>query len=336
MSENFDIPVVLFIFKRYDKSLQIISRIAEVKPSKIYLISDAGRNEEEHAEVIKCRCAVESSITWNCEIIKDYAEENKGCYERIGLGALRVFEKEEIAIFLEDDNLPEVSFFYYCRELLEKYKNNNKVIWICGTNYLEKCNFQCDTDYGFTQHMLPCGWASWSEKFSQYYDKDFSLYTPEAKAYLKKHYYSRRLFKKDSKNWEQELSFIKNKGRFASWDYQMCFSLRIHDKLGIVPKYNQIKNIGVDSAAAHGGSTYNSVMTQRFCGMNSLPLSFPLKHPERVEIDPVIEKELEKIEIPPVEVHPVWTLYKMTRKILRIPENVSIKTYLAMKRYGKK
>jgi hypothetical protein len=335
MNEKFDIPVVFIIFKRLEKSKQILSRIAQVEPSKIYLISDEGRNEEERSAVMRCRAEIEAAITWECTIIKDYAEENKGCFDRIGLGALRVFKQEKWAIFLEDDNLPELSFFYYCRDLLKEYERDDRVLWICGTNYLEQCAFESGADYGFTQHMLPCGWASWSEKFTKCYDKDFSLYTRENKAYLKKNYCSKSLFRKDSKNWERELSFLKEKGRFASWDYQMCFSLRMHNKMGIMPKYNQIENIGVDSAAAHGGTTFNAVMTQRFCGMKSHPLTFPLKHPNEVEIDPIIEKRLEKIILPPVEFHPVWALYGMIHKLLKVPDNTSIRSYLAAKRHGK-
>lgn len=98
----------MFIFKRKDTVLRIIDRIREVKPKTFYIIADAGRNDEEKALVRECREAVEKAIDWECNLIKNYAKENRGVHAQIGMGALWVFEREERAIFLEDDNLPEV------------------------------------------------------------------------------------------------------------------------------------------------------------------------------------------------------------------------------------
>ena len=102
--EYFEIPICLFMFQRKDTVLRIIERISHVKPKKIYLMCDQGRNNEEKQRVAECREAAEKAIDWKCEIIKDYASENRGVFDNIGMGAMRVFEHEETAIFLEDDN----------------------------------------------------------------------------------------------------------------------------------------------------------------------------------------------------------------------------------------
>lgn len=174
MDNGFDIPIVLFLFKRSDTVLRIIKVLSGIKPQKIYLLSDQGRDEKEKQLVEKTRNVIEKSIDWECELIKNYAVENRGVYRNIGEGARWVFEHEKTAIFLEDDNLPEVSFFPYCKELLERYKNNQKVLWICGTNYLGEYN--SEYSYMFTQHLLPCGWASWSNKFLENYDGEMLTY----------------------------------------------------------------------------------------------------------------------------------------------------------------
>ena len=135
MNEYFDIPIALFMFKRSDTLLKIIAVLSKIKPKKLYLLSDQGRNEEEIRIVEKTRNLIENAIDWDCEIIKNYASENRGVYENIGEGARWVFQQEKKAIFLEDDNLPEISFFSYCKELLDKYENNNKILWICTTKY---------------------------------------------------------------------------------------------------------------------------------------------------------------------------------------------------------
>ena len=122
---KFNIPVVLFIFKR-EKAVEVINRLSIVKPTKLYILADQGRNEEERIAVEKCRKMVEKAINWDCKIIKNYANENRGVYQNIGEGAKWVLRREKWAIFLEDDNLPEITFFEFCKEMLEKYENDNR------------------------------------------------------------------------------------------------------------------------------------------------------------------------------------------------------------------
>ena len=100
----FNIPVVLIIFLRCDTISRIIQKLSEVKPSKIYLLADEGRNDKEIEQAHECRKTVESLINWDCEVIKNYARENRGVYRNIGEGARWVFEREEKAISLDMRN----------------------------------------------------------------------------------------------------------------------------------------------------------------------------------------------------------------------------------------
>ena len=311
--EQFDIPVCLFIFQRKYTVLRIIYRISRVKPKKIYLMSDQGRNEEEKKRVQECREAVEAAINWNCEVIKDYAAENRGVFENIGMGAMRVFSQEEVAIFLEDDNLPEITFFSYCKQMLEKYKDNDRVVWICGTNYLGKYENSSGESYMFTQHLLPCGWASWRKKYTKYYDSFFDTFNETIKERIKPLYRNNPLYKQQMEVIQREYDRMKNGERFRSWDYQMCLSIRANDLLGISPANNQIKNIGVDAFSEHGGVTFADKMTKRFCGMDSYPLEFPLKEPQTVLIDPIYEKKIGNIILYPLD----WRIRKPFGKIKR-------------------
>lgn len=331
---HFDIPIVFFIFKRVEKSLLIMDRIAQIKPKKIYIISDEGRDDDEKKLVQECRRSVLQRIDWECDVVTNFAEENKGCYDRIGLGALWVFSQEEKAIFLEDDNMPEITFFEYCKALLERYERNDEIMWICGTNYLEKYETDSGADYVFSHHMLPCGWASWADKFIKYYDKDFSLLNEAALKEVIKNYRSKRVYLNDVKNWKHELKAREENGRFTSWDYQMSFSIRMHNKLGIVPCKNQITNIGVDNYSIHGGISMDQVMTKRFCERNSFPIDFPLNHPKEIKIDYDFERKLNKIVIPPLwletKTFTIAFISNSIRKVFGIPQNQSIhKTILA-------
>ena len=295
----FPIPIALFMFKRAESTVKIVKRISLVKPSKLYLIADEGRNAEEKKAVADCRRAVLEAIDWPCEVIRYFAEENRGVYANIGLGAKWVFSQEPMAIFLEDDNLPEESFFEYCRQLLEKYQDNDDILWICGTNYLAKYENERKESYMFTKHLLPCGWASWANKFCKYYDGELECATPENLKSLRSKYESKALYEQQKYCIRKELYRKETGKKFISWDYQMAFSVRFHNKYGISPCNNQIRNIGVDGLSEHGGNNMNNVMTNRFCGMQSHSLNFPLIHPEKVAIDPMYEKKIQNIILNP-------------------------------------
>ncbi len=312
---QFDIPVALFMFKREHKTAEIVKRIGEVRPTKLYLIADGARNEQEAVAVKRTRDAVEQAIDWDCEIVKNYAQSNRGVYRNIGEGAKWVLSQEESAIFLEDDNMPELTFFDYCRELLEKYKDNERVLWICGTNYLGKYN--TPYSYMFTQNLLPCGWASWSHKFLKYYDGQLETFNPETdRKSLRKAYRNKALAKQDFNNFCVEKERATEGKSFVSWDYQMAYTIRKYDLLGISPCNNQIKNIGIDSESIHGGTSFASVMTQRLCGMDSYPIEFPLKHPQSTRIDKKYERIVSNILLIPFNIRLRIAVLKVLRKLL--------------------
>jgi len=315
--EGFDIPVVMFVFKRVDTSLRVLERIAEVRPRKLYLLSDEGRNNEEKSMVKNCRQALEGRIDWDCEVIKNYASENRGVYANIGLGAKWVFNRESMAIFLEDDNLPEITFFEYCRELLQRYRDDSRILWICGTNYLGKYLNSNGESYMFTKHLLPCGWASWSQKFLKYYDGELTL--AQDKCLVKRvkyEYENKALYRQQMESVNREISQKKEGKPFRSWDFQIAFSIRAQNLYGISPCNNQIMNIGVDNLSEHGGTSFNNIMTRRFCGMNSYPLEFPLVHPKTILCDRNYEKRIGNIILYPLSMRIRRLIGRTIRKIL--------------------
>ncbi len=325
---SFDIPVAIFIFKR-DKAVEIVKRISAVKPKKLYILADEGRNEEEKAQAHRCREMVEAAIDWECEVIKNYAEENRGVYENIGEGAKWVLRQEKWAIFLEDDNLPEVSFFRFCEEMLSKYENDTRVLWICGTNYLGDYCPDNGASYVFTRHMLPCGWASWSNKFEWFYNGDLSLC--EDKTVMDRisdNYCNKKVFKQYKRSWMSEYNRIKKGEKPISWDYQMDFSIKAHSLFGICPCKNQIKNIGVDECSIHGGKSFDLIMTKRFCGMDSYELEFPLKHPQTLLLDPIFEKKIGRIILLPLRYRIKMSISRFIRRFISVPKGKSLKEFV--------
>lgn len=322
---RFEIPIAIFIFKRAEKTVSILKQISKINPTKIYLIGDGPRNEDERTSIENCRKIVERNIPGGCELITNYAVKNRGVYENIAGGAKWVFQHEKWAIFLEDDNFPELTFFPFCQEMLHRYEDDSRILWICGTNYLKECEFLDGASYGFTQNMMPCGWASWGYKFNKFYEGDLEKWKdPKIKKEIGKLTYHKPLKKQDMNNWDLEQRHLKRFGKFSSWDYQMSFSLRFHRLYGIIPKYNQITNIGVDLMSIHGGTSFDNEMTKRFCGLTTKELEFPLIHPKHISIDPKIEKKVAKIITLPLKQRIRIKTVRFIKKILKIDEFESL------------
>lgn len=326
--EQFSTPVALFLFKRVDKPLKIIERLSKIRPTTVYLLSDGGRTKQEQSRVDECRKAIEEAIKWNCRVIKRYQDINIGVHENIAGGAKWVLSQEKWAIFLEDDNLPEITFFRFCEELLIKYQYDNRVLWICGTNYLKEYNPEDGSSYVFTKNMLPCGWASWSSKFSQFYDHSLALWANKRiRNRIKHEYLYKKLYDQDAYNLDYELDTKETTGRFYSWDYHMAFSMRVHNVCAIVPKYNQIRNIGADYDSTHGGVSLGDAMTERFCDLPTKPLEFPLTHPDCMLLDLDFEKRTAKIILDPKFFTLRAIFSRATRLAFRIRKNQSIKSF---------
>lgn len=323
--ESFDIPIVLFFFKRTDKTLLVLEQIAKVRPNKLYLISDGPRYEAEISDIEECRRRIEAFIDWPCHVVKNYAEINKGVFDRIGLGAQWVLQQEIAAIFLEDDNVPEVSFFPFCKDMLRRYEDDTRVLWVCGTNYLKEYQPADGSSYVFTRHMLPCGWASWSHKFGRFYEADLALCDDQhIQDWFSKIKDNQALLRQHMECWRRERRRILSFERASSWDHQMSFTLQVHGLFGIVPKYNQICNIGVDEHSIHGGTSFSNIMTRRFCGLPTRQLEFPLLHPKVVALDFEFERLTGNIILLPLRYRIKGFLNKFFKRILSIPNEKSL------------
>ena len=137
------VPVAFIIYKRLETTTKVWEVISNIKPSKLYVIADGPKCNEEKFKCKLVRNFVENNIDWECELIKVYSDTNLGCAKRVQTGLDYVFENEEMAIILEDDTLLDSSFFNFCEDLLERYKDDKRVAHISGCNlHSNAVNFQ--------------------------------------------------------------------------------------------------------------------------------------------------------------------------------------------------
>lgn len=138
---------------------------------------------------------------------------------------------------------------------------------------------------------------------------------------IKKRYVNKKLFYQQKDNWVYEKGRHDGGKKYFSWDYHMSFSIMYHNMYGIAPRVNLIQNIGVDEFSTHGGTSFEDIMTKRFCGVPKYELDFPLKWNENESLDIDYEKQVSNIILYPLKRRIKKNIVKTVRFILRIPPN---------------
>lgn len=282
-----DIPVLLIFFTRHEQLEKVFEQIKIAKPSKLYLYQDGPRkNRPDDIKGIEICRSIVNEIDWECEIHRFYQEENLGCDPSEFIAQKWMFEKEEMGIVLEDDDVPSQSFFPFCKILLEKYKDNDKVNIICGMNNSGISEYITD-DYLFTKKGSIWGWASWKRVIDSW-DETYSWLEDENA--LKK-------IKAQFNNDYEYKSYINTSKRHkksgkAHYESILAASLFLNDRLNIVPKYNMISNIGIASESTHAVDNINKLpkRIRKLLYMNTYEIQFPLKCPDKIVRDLKFEK----------------------------------------------
>ena len=242
--KQIETPVYLCIFNRPDTTKEVFEAVRKARPKKLYICSDAPReNRENEAEIVaQTRSIVEDHIDWPCEVHKNYAEKNMGCKKRMASGISWVLEQEESAIILEDDTVPCEDFFPYMEAMLEKYKDDPRVMMVSGTNLIRKVKIE--DAYTFSRFSVIWGWATWKRAWALY-DVNMEQWpqVKESKA-LRSHFNGLAY-----KFFERDADKIYS-GLVDTWDLQWDFCRHMNDGLGIVPKQNLVNNIGFNRADA--------------------------------------------------------------------------------------
>lgn len=276
------VPICIFIFLREKQTLELIDTIRKVKPSKLYIVGEGHRPDRigEKEKVLELRRKVENAIDWPCEVYKNYVPEDIGAGKRIYSGIDWVFAQEEECIFLEDDIRPSVSFFYFCEELLLRYKKDTRIGLITGFNPLGTYCFDGNS-YGFSHCGSIYGWASWRDRWKKYdwemkaLDNDTSMLVAQMTAEKP------NLAKRRVKKWKKTKLLISN-GSISTWDYQWDITRRSNNWLDIVPAVSLTENCGVDEFARSGPVQFKLMpkRIQRIFLVRKQEIEFPLKHPE--------------------------------------------------------
>jgi hypothetical protein len=304
-----DIPTALIFFARPDLLKVTFEAIRKAKPNKLFLIQDGSRinNETDKFNIEKCRNIV-SAIDWDCEVFRNYSEENLGCGMRVYSGIKWAFQHVDRLLVLEDDCVPAQSLFPFTEELLEKYKNDDRIGMICGMNNLGLYE-EVPNDYLFTTSGSIWGWATWKRVWDNFeYNLEFLDDS-----------YSTDLVFKTEKTLESLSDYItknlKEGKKLTSWSFQLGMNMFLQSQLNIVPKHNLISNIGI---AENGANSVSSIKfmpkgLRRLYFMKTYTLKFPITHPKYIVNDTEFKKKLDRLM---GDGHPLVKFYRTVESLI--------------------
>ncbi len=267
-------PVVIVVFNRPEKTRLVFEEIRKAEPEKFFIIADGPRNNEEASKCQEVRNIVEK-VDWPCQVFKNYAEHNLGCKQRFATGLDWLFQNTEEAIILEDDCLPNQSFFPFCQELLERFRNNPQIMQISGYNFsaIDK-KFHCSDSYYFSNFSPIIGWATWRRAW-RLCDLDVKNW-PELK---KNNFLASVIDDPAVANHYTNLFDRYYAQQIDGWDAQWYLARWLNNGLSVIPSKNLISNIGFDRDAYHNAQDPNDIRAK-------LPLqsiNFPLVHPRGIK-----------------------------------------------------
>jgi predicted O-linked N-acetylglucosamine transferase (SPINDLY family) len=261
-------PVCFIIFNRPDVTQRVFEKIREAKPPKLLVIADGARaNKIGEQEKCLAARAIIHQVDWKCEVLTNYSDVNLGCRKRIYTGLDWVFSQVEEAIILEDDCLPDPSFFRFCEELLEEYRHNTKIMLVSGQN-LQFGQKRRNYSYYFSRYNHCWGWATWKRAW-QYYDDTMELWP-----LVKNENWLFDILQDEQAFRYWSATFQGMYEGFDTWDYPWLFACYINQGLSVLPNINLVSNIGFGKEGTHATDT-NSILA-------NIPveeMQFPLKHP---------------------------------------------------------
>jgi hypothetical protein len=275
--------VVLLVFNRPAETDRVFTAIRESRPPRLFIVADGPRVDRPNESL---RCAqvrhIVEQVDWPCEVHHNYSDVNLGCRQRVSTGLDWVFAQVEEAIILEDDCLPDPTFFRFCQEMLEKYRNDSRVASI-GGNSFQFDSLQTSNGYCFSIYNHIWGWASWKRAWM-----DYDVYMSKWPSVRSTDWLSNIFSKKmDAYYWKANFEKVYF-SELDTWDYQWTFANWLNNRLSIIPSVNLVSNIGFGAEATHTKS-----VDSLLASIPVVPMEFPLSHPQFVIRDTVADAKVQ-------------------------------------------
>lgn len=277
--------VLFLVFNRPDTTERVFREIRRARPPRLYVAADGPRADRTD-EASRCDEVREiaTAVDWPCEVHTLFREENLGCKVAVSEGIDWFFENEERGIILEDDTLPDPTFFPYADELLDRYQDDRRIMSIGGTN-IQGEGLPTEYSYCHSRFNLMWGWATWRRAWSLYDRSIGSWPRIRNTGWLDMIGSGSYLFRR---RWTRILDRV-HAGTLDTWDYQWIYTCWRENGLSVIPEANLIENIGFGDAATH-----TMAMDHVGAALRRERIAFPLEHPPGIELTPEVDDFIAK------------------------------------------
>ena len=285
-------PVALLVFNRPDCTRQVFAAVRAARPPKLLVVADGPRasHATDDADCREVRRIIEGGVDWPCEVLTNFAPANLGCRQRVASGLDWVFEQVEEAIILEDDCLPAPAFFPFCDQMLARFREDERVMMIGGTNYLLD-EMKLAESYFFSRYFAIWGWATWRRAWRQY-DRQMAGWPALRDAGQLWAFYSQEFMVQ----YMTRLFDCALQPACDTWDIQWFYSCLFNHGLAIVPRVNLVSNLGV--VGTHTGEDQSNNFLPVF-PFDAANLRHPLKlHPNHGYDTALYERKLKPASRP--------------------------------------
>ena len=315
-----DIAVALIFFNRPDCFKEVFKAVSEARPSRLYLIQDGARTNkpDDQSKIEACREIV-SHIDWECTVITDYSDVNLGCGKRIFTGLSNVFKHEDYAVIIEDDIKIGDSFLPFCKEMCERYKNDQRIQMVSGMNHLGVYE-ESPYSYIFSRSGGAIwGWATWARCWNELKWELTPASDPYILRCLKAQTWQNNLGKSLANRAQEVRNRILHGISPSFWSLHFGFYAMLSNRINIVPKYNLISNIGLTADSVHAVNSIQKLPKRLrvifFAKIYSL--KFPLIHPQYVLDDQYYLSLQNKIMCPSKVVWFIELFGRLYKKLFR-------------------
>lgn len=279
------VAVLLIVFKRPELTASSWACVRRYAPEKLYIFSDGPRLEVAgERELCEEARKLTEDVDWPCEVHRDYSEINRGPRGHFARAFEHVFAHEDRLIQVEDDDVPDPTFFSFCEEMLERYLDDKRIMSVSGWNMQDTSPY-IDSSYFFSRYSTGHGWATWRRTWEKY---DVHMKTwPETRrssAFRDGHHSG-----KERRYWDHVFSRT-HAGHVDTWDYQFALLHFLRNGLSVRPTKNLVANSGY---GPHGTNTRDP--NAPGASRSSFPMTFPLVHPPRIEANKVYDKEVSEL-----------------------------------------
>lgn len=283
-------PVLMLFFNRPEQFFKVFEQVAMVRPEKLFLYQDGPRcNRNDVPGINECRDVL-NRINWDCEVQTWFRDKNYGCDPSEYLSQKWAFGEVDRCIVLEDDDVPSQSFFFFCEELLERYKDDERINMISGMNTLGIYNDE-ESDYFFSTMCSIWGWASW-RRVIESWDETYAFLDNSSVV-------ENMLALKDSTQSEVLIQAARShkKSGIPFYETILATDMFLNHRINIVPSKNLISNIGIAASSTHSADSIEKIPhgIRRVFNMETYEFDFPLRHPRYMVEDIAYQKKVKRI-----------------------------------------